>query len=332
MSVSDFHDIVVRRDSGKAERLFRASVSAFCSITRPSRREAAQLDDLTLPLFDLVSTEDRRFVAAALSECAIVPAGLFRRLLDEPVDVAAPLLVRSRVLTDVELIALIGRHGIGHARAIGRRKRLNPAIQKLIVALEGSIVPTARIHESRPADHPEREATAAANAERPGFGEAAEAVRHRLRAMMRADTVQVPEGEAGPGDMAYRKLRDAALTGSEMFLATALADTLTLNLPTARALLSSGGDSSLLAAFRSLDLSEEQAYMLATLALPGHFPHPEAVRLFLERFRSLDPETARERVRGWKLEMVANWIQWQSANARGEPPGRRRGAAGLRAS
>ena len=45
----------MRADHGKAERLFRAAVTAFCSLTRPSRREIAQLEDLTLPLYDSVS-------------------------------------------------------------------------------------------------------------------------------------------------------------------------------------------------------------------------------------------------------------------------------------
>src|SRR5690606_16242891 len=107
---SDFRQITIRSDAQRAERLFRASVSAFCSLPRPSRREIAQLEDLALPLFDLVSVEAKRYVAAALSECAYPPAGLFRRLCDETVDIAAPLLIRSAALSDVDLIALIGRH------------------------------------------------------------------------------------------------------------------------------------------------------------------------------------------------------------------------------
>ncbi len=126
----------MRTEAGKAERLFRAAVSAFCSLTRPSRREIAQLEDLTLPLFDDVSVESRRYVAAALSECEYAPAALIRRLCEEPVDVAAPLLIRSPALSDVDLIALIGRHGLPHARAIARRRDLNPTIADLIRELQ----------------------------------------------------------------------------------------------------------------------------------------------------------------------------------------------------
>ena len=135
MSSTDFRQIAVRADHGKPERLFRAVVTAFCSLTRPSRREIAQLEDLTLPLYDSVSTEARRFVAAALSECQNPPAALVRKLADEPVEIAAPILLRSNALTDIDLIALIGRHGIGHARVIACRPQLNPTIGQLVRAL-----------------------------------------------------------------------------------------------------------------------------------------------------------------------------------------------------
>ena len=136
MTASDFHGIAIGNDASKAERLFRASVSAFCTLTRPSRREVVQLEDLTLPLYDDVSLEARRYVAAALSECAVAPARLVDRLANDRVDIAAPLLARSETLTDVDLIALIGRHGLPHARAIARRPELNPTIAQLIRALE----------------------------------------------------------------------------------------------------------------------------------------------------------------------------------------------------
>jgi len=86
LSSSDFRQITIKGQTLKAERLFRAAVSAFCSLTRPSRREIAQLEDLALPLFDFVSVESRRYVAAALSECQYAPAMLVRRLADETVE------------------------------------------------------------------------------------------------------------------------------------------------------------------------------------------------------------------------------------------------------
>jgi len=138
VSSSDFRQIAAKTETGRSERLFRAAVSAFCSLTRPTRNEISQLEDLVMPLFDSVSKDSLRYVAAALSETDFAPAALVNKLADQPLHIAAPLLLRSKVLTDVELIALVGRHGILHARVIAKRDGLNPVIADLIRALTAS--------------------------------------------------------------------------------------------------------------------------------------------------------------------------------------------------
>ncbi|WP_051913902.1 DUF2336 domain-containing protein [Nitratireductor basaltis] len=128
----DFRQISYGSGRNNAERIFRAAISAFCCLPRPSRKEVQQLDDLTLGLYEAVSVSGLRFASSALSDCSPAPGGLVRRLCNESVDIAAPLLLRSPLLGDPDLIALIGRHGAGHARAIARRDSLNPVIAQLI--------------------------------------------------------------------------------------------------------------------------------------------------------------------------------------------------------
>ncbi|WP_336057827.1 DUF2336 domain-containing protein [Nitratireductor sp. CH_MIT9313-5] len=145
MSSLDFRQISYGSGRQNAERIFRAAISAFCSLPRPSRKEVQQLDDLTLGLYDAVSVSGLRFASGALCECSPAPSGLIHRLCNESVDIAAPLLLRSPVLGDADLIALIGRHGAGHARAISRRDGLNPVIAQLV----GKIVEKAEATEKR---------------------------------------------------------------------------------------------------------------------------------------------------------------------------------------
>ncbi|GLQ81904.1 hypothetical protein GCM10007881_54250 [Mesorhizobium huakuii] len=314
MSSSDFRQIAIRTESGKAERLFRAAVSAFCSLTRPSRREIGQLEDLTLPLFDDVSVESRRYVAAALSECEYAPAALVRRLCEEPVDIAAPLLIRSRAVSDIDLIALIGRHGLPHARAIARRKDLNPTIADLIRALERPTL--VRVRE--PDVHaPTAPTVAAANAEAAGDnassqhspGIAAENARRRLRSMMRtSDEASAAKVDAFPGSETYVKLRETALTGNAAFFQTALADALDIDFSTARSLTASQNYTSLLAALRSLDFSEDRAFLITVAIYPSLFPHPQAIRTYLDRYRLLHRDVALDRVRGWKAEALSRMV------------------------
>ncbi|UDL92758.1 DUF2336 domain-containing protein [Mesorhizobium sp. PAMC28654] len=311
MSSSDFRQIAVRVESGKAERLFRAAVSAFCSLTRPSRREIAQLEDLTLPLFDSVSTESRRYVAAALSECEYAPAALVRRLCEEAVDIAAPLLIRSPAVSDIDLIALIGRHGLPHARAIARRKDLNPTIADLIRAIEKPTLVRQRKPEPVVRAVAESvEIVEVAPAPQPEPGIAAENARRRLRSMMR------PAGDSlgasvNPflGSETYAKLRETALTGNAAFFQTALADALEIDFQTARSLTANQNYASLLAALRSLDLSEDRAFLITVAVYPTQFPHPHAIRLFLDRYRLLHRDVALNKVRGWKAVTLSKAIR-----------------------
>lgn len=315
MSSSDFRQIAIRTEAGKAERLFRAAVSAFCSLTRPSRREIAQLEDLTLPLFDDVSVESRRYVAAALSECEYAPAALVRRLAEEPVETAAPLLTRSNALSDIDLIALIGRHGLPHARAIARRKELNPTIADLIRALEKPTLvrtkPPETVAKLKPA---KPEPTAKVEDVRPAAGEAAENARRRLRSMMRP----AEDGAAINtflGQPAYVKLRETALTGNAAFFQTALADALEIDFATARSVTEQSSYAGLLAGLRALDLSEDRAFLIAVAVYPSEFPHPQAIRLFLDRYRLLHREAAQDKVRAWKAETLSRAIRGNACNS-----------------
>lgn len=310
-------------DPGKAERLFRAVVSAFCSLTRPSRREIAQLEDLTLPLFDSVSPESLRFAAAALSECEYAPTELVRRICEAPVDIAAPLLIRSRALADIDLIALIGRHGLPHARAIARRKGLNQTIANLIKALERPMLvssgpSTKKIEPSL--EKPEAVPIIVTEARVPG--RAAEDARRRLRSMMLADRgKEAATINLSSGSPAYVKLRETALTGNAAFFRTALADVLEIDFAATQCVTAGSDYSSLLTALRAIGLGEDKAFLIAVAVFPMHFPHPQAIRLFLDRYRLLHHDVALDRVRGWKTETLSRAIRHtERATANSDTP------------
>ena len=313
MSSSDFRQITIKGETLKAERLFRAAVSAFCSLTRPSRREIAQLEDLTLPLFDCVSVKSRRYVAAALSECQYPPAMLVRRLADETVDIAAPLLIRSNALSDIDLIALIGRHGLAHARVIGRRPGLNATIANLVAALGGKVVamrpdnqaPDRGLHREAP-QPTEKKSSDPVGAEARPYGVAAENARRRLLSMMRPGE---RAGSAAPktfvAGSVYSRLRDTALSRNPAFFHTALADSLKTDFAIVRSMVGESSYTGLLPAMRLLDLSDEQAFMIAAAIYPAQFSGPEAIRLFLARYRLLHRDVALDRLKRWKAEPVS---------------------------
>lgn len=317
MSSFEFSRLPAYRRNGSQERLLRAAIYAFCSLPRPSRREIAQLDDLALPLIEKSSMETRRYVAAALSECVDIPPGLVRRLCDEPLEISAPLLIKRRELSDIDLIALIGRHGMGHARAIASRRDLNPRIANLISTLES-------LHSSsQPAPIP--------------TAEKVEEVRAKLRTMMElsqpAASSEPPKAApekaaSAPSDSPsplrwrgtphlYEKLRSVALTGTRQLFAQTLAQTLRLTSAQAEVLTSEQGRNDLPIALRSLDFGAEASFLIAACVFGQHFSHPEAVRQFLDRFNSVSPQSARATVRDWKMSAIPGFVEeeleWEDA-------------------
>lgn len=284
MSNADFRHIAFQKGPRNCERLFRAAVSAFCSLARPTRREIVQLDDLALGLFDAVSRDARRFAAATLSKCDPAPPGLVRRLAEEPVDIAAPLLVRSRALSDVDLIALIARHGLPHARAIARRDHLHPAIAALIRALvaraESAAEIAARIEED---DDP------------------LEAIRRQLREVMR-EAGRSGGTPAQDPTLLYARLREAALSENAHTVVEALSAALGISAARARRLFQGTGYGDLLTGLRALELKAEEAFLLTAALFPAEVAHPAAIRLFLERYGAASPQAARERLARWREE------------------------------
>lgn len=269
------------RAAGKADRLLRAAITAFCDNARPTRRDAAQLDDLAVPLLGAASDETLRFVAAALSETPQAPPTLVRRLADLPVEISAPLLMRSPVLTPIDLLALIARHGAAHARAIALRPDLDARILQLIRSID---VPGEM---PKPAD--------------------AEKARQSLRAMMR------PAAEAAPGDGeaaqpvrirwegdpgTYRKLRSAALTGAAALFHAALAGALGIAAGEARAIAEDRDPARLILALRALKLDAEEAFLILQCLRPAR--DRREVANFLTAWEAIAVDDAVRVAAGWR--------------------------------
>lgn len=222
-----------------------------------------------------------------------------------------PLLIRSRAVSDIDLIALIGRHGLPHARAIARRKDLNPTIADLIRVLERPTLVRVRDPDANATNQIAPvipEVASGTREQSPGI--AAENARRRLRSMMRiGDEAAAPKAGPFTGTDTYVKLRETALTGNAAFFQTALADALEIDFSTARSLTANQNYASLLAALRSLDLSEDRAFLITVAVYPSQFPHPQAIRTFLDRYRLLHRDAAVDKVRVWKAETLSKVVR-----------------------
>jgi len=289
---ADFRDIALEDGPRKCEGLFRASIAAFANIPRPSRNEIAQIDDLALGLYDSVSREAKHYAATVLGKCTDVPPGLLKRLCDEPVDISAPLLISSRALSTVDLLRLISRHGLSHARVIARRTQVDPVIVNLVRLLNARA-------EAEISERNERERIASPVLDH---------VRDQLRNLMKP--VEVSAEEALPATRQesasfYPQLREAALASDPDLLPRTLAKALGVSEFRARRICTAITYSDLITCLKHLKLSEEQAFLLTATLYSSQVFYGPAIRLFLDRFAAIRPEEAVQRLEDWRKQDAA---------------------------
>lgn len=325
----DFPIAAAGEDSlSKSDRLFRSAVTAYCALTRPTGRDAAQLDDLALPLLPLVSEESKRFAAATLSDAFPAPPTLVRRLADCPVAISAPLLLRSRALADIDLIGLIGRNGIGHARAVARRPNLSGNIAALINALGIAPLGGAPV-----AATPANPGLAAKPATGKPVGVAAEETREQLRAMMEpaqpaARTVR-PDGPIDwvAAHAAFARMVATGLTGVAALFHTTIADAFDMGFDGARHMIEDDEGAGLATALKAAGLSAAEAFLVAALAFPPRIGSTTAIRDFVDRYRALDIDDARRQVSAWRDKAPRSVVvqgEPAAANSDDRPVPRRR--------
>jgi len=253
-------------------------------MARPTKRDATQLDDLAAPLLGHVGGETLRYVSAALSQSRYAPPALVRKLADLPIDISAPILVQSPILTAIDLVALIGRHGLPHARAIARRPELDSRILGLIRAL-GAL-------ETASEDGAEPQST---------HQSAAEKTRASLRAMMRPARSDATDELIAARDLnVYVKLRTTALTGVPVLFQTALADGLGVDMAQSQGLTEAADISPLLLGLRALDLTEEQAMLILQCVRPERITSLQTICGILEAYGSIDQKDAERVADGWR--------------------------------
>jgi uncharacterized protein (DUF2336 family) len=282
----------------RADRLLRAAVSGYCALTRPRRYDAQQLQDLAMPLIGSASRDTLRYVSAALSKCDTEPPELVRELARMSIDIAAPLLTRSRTLTDTDLIILIGAHGFAHARAIARRPDLHPSIVQLIRLIEMRQPSTS---QEKPAIRREPATPPPPKDSPPDIAERLERAREKLRTIMLAASAR-PSATLIDIRQVYETLRDAALQGNRTALVGALADSLGISRTTAWIIAADASCVKLVSASRAIGLAEEQAYLIASALHPTRFPNAESIIHFLERFRELSLDAAGKQLDEWQAD------------------------------
>jgi uncharacterized protein (DUF2336 family) len=114
-----------------------AGVYQTGEMTREEREIAHIIINAVLPDAEL---DYRRRLAEMLKSAPGLDRGIARRLAEDVMDVARPILSESLALTDEDLVAVIEHRSIEHARIIATRPRLSASVSTALIKTDDETV------------------------------------------------------------------------------------------------------------------------------------------------------------------------------------------------
>ncbi|ODT68764.1 MAG: hypothetical protein ABS75_19595 [Pelagibacterium sp. SCN 63-23] len=121
-------------DHTEREQLFRNMAQLFSYVSdRCDDDQVAQYDEVLCQLAELVEVEARAHVAKLLAPLERAPGTVVLKLATDVIEVARPLLEFSNVLSDDDLIDIVGRQSENHRVAIAGRASLTERVGEAIV-------------------------------------------------------------------------------------------------------------------------------------------------------------------------------------------------------
>ena len=281
------------------DSLIFAAAGEFVSLQRPGRDDASRLDALALPLFDQLSIEGKRRIAAVLSECRnIIPEKLIEALVLQPLDVSASLLISRAEIPDAMLEKAIALKGAPHARVIALKHNISQSVKIRIDALIESIVPMTEIASMQLALN-----TRETNSRAPAITEVKstaqtelELAQNRLRQIMMRKPMPEANQNLTPSPAAFEKgqepnivarLINLALEDDSDFLSTALADEWVAPFVAVRPLVQRNALQNLAALLKGLDFGATDTFAILSAFNPSAFASRESVAAFYVRFQKV---------------------------------------------
>ncbi|QUD86097.1 DUF2336 domain-containing protein [Phenylobacterium montanum] len=134
---SKLHDLIELAQEPSSERrreLLREVTDMFFVGADPAQpSQMALFDQVMTQLTGEMEAEVRAELAGRMADHEHAPRGLMRTLAQDEIAVAEPVLARSSVLTDSDLILVAKTQGQGHLTALSRRSHVPEAVSDVIV-------------------------------------------------------------------------------------------------------------------------------------------------------------------------------------------------------
>lgn len=282
-----------RADGSKADDLLGAAIAAFASITRPGRQDIHQLEDLAFPLLESATLRGKRQAAHAIAQIKDAPRRLVLSLANEPVEISAPVLLRSPVLRSEDLVEIIGKNGLAHARAIARRQSDDSLLKNVLRGFsDPAIDRLLALQENLAGLETDKSVTSETAHEKADESLASESSFFSTSAL------------SGPDH-----LIDTALLIDDQIFRTALADSLDVSFDRADRIIGKWPESHLPIALRALGMSASECFMIMSAVLGPVAADRESLREFIQIYRSIDQVKAVTLVRRWKANDMSKLLR-----------------------
>jgi uncharacterized protein (DUF2336 family) len=132
--LQDLIDLAKEPSSEKRRELLREVTDLFFESPQShNMREEALFDGVMVQLASEMEAEVRAELAHRLADQTRAPSGILRRLAHDDISVAGPILMRSRLLTEEDLISVVSQRGQHHLRAVSQRDGLTERVSDIIV-------------------------------------------------------------------------------------------------------------------------------------------------------------------------------------------------------
>lgn len=136
---ANFRVLNGQTDAAERDHLIRNLAQLFSYVSdRCDDDQVAQYDEVLCQLADIVEVEARAHVAKMLAPLDRAPGTAVVRLANDVIEVAAPLLEFSNVLSDDDLIEIVERRTEAHRVVIAGRKGLKARVGDAIVTHGGT--------------------------------------------------------------------------------------------------------------------------------------------------------------------------------------------------
>lgn len=261
-----------------------AAATAFASLHRPSRQDRAQLDLLIRPHIGELSASSLKNISAVLCNSRHAPVQLLHALAVLPVEISAPLIMCSPLLTDDFLEVVATQQGEAHRKVIEKR-----AAKRTPAAFTGEDVRRKLVDIARaPARNtasvlPSRNALVAAVC-----------VGHDVEFTSAVSA----QGVADISEI----LLSLAMSKNPAFLATHLADKLSLPFPLVEAIMADPAGSEFATLLKAAGTETATAIAVVLIVGGANMRDSERIRLIFSRYSALAVEDASTMVRAWRSD------------------------------